>query len=606
LSSLFEYDAGSALSRFGGSRRSYPDPFRTYTTMLMPRNISEKLRWCEGMWVRNGTYSRAMKRVISYFITYVDIATTSDDDKKKYEEYLNETLNVLSLLSQVGEDMMAYGNSFTSIYIPFHRFLACPQCHSDTRLSELDFKFENAKFKWKCPKCHKEVTTDKPVDRKIKDETKLKIKRWSPHEIRIIEHPISGDKVYLWDCPKNILNQIYGPNQKFTLEYLPWEMIEAILANKMFEFAPRVIFHLSEPTLAGIHTGGWGISQTLMNFGQAYYVQMAKMYNEVLMNEYIVPFRVIYPERAAGVSGDPLQTLNVNSYNSQLLSMLKAHRTNPGGYYAAPFPVGYKALSGEGMQLTTHEHINAAIDEMLNAAGVPAELYKGTVQFQALPTALRLFQQTWVQFSAQLNSWLNWLIDSISTAYNWGKVKAKLRPVTLADDIEKRSILLQLMAGNRVSAETALAPLGINATEELSKLIHEQKEQMELQQRFQEEMDQKVQLQQAAQGAAQGGGQAAPAGQDPAQMQATPQPTPGAVPPGATPEDLMAQADSEAQRLLSMPYELRRKDMNAIKNANPTLHALVKAKLEQYRSDARSQGGAALIQQQMGQQTAMG
>jgi hypothetical protein len=38
----------------------------------------------------------------------------------------------------------------------------------------------------------------------------------------------------------------------------------------------------------------------MTNFSQAFHVQMLKLYNEVLCQEYIVPFRVISPAPGSG------------------------------------------------------------------------------------------------------------------------------------------------------------------------------------------------------------------------------------------------------------------------------------------------------------------
>jgi hypothetical protein len=110
---------------------------------------------------------------------------------------------------------------------------------------------------------------------------------------------------------------------------------------------------------------------------------------------------------------------------------------------------------------------------MLNAAGVPAELYKGTITMQAMPAALRLFQQTWPHLVAAYNGWIRWLVDGVSKALNWEPVSAQMQPVTLADDVENKQILLQLAAGNKVSMHKALAPLGIDPDEDIKTIFEE-------------------------------------------------------------------------------------------------------------------------------------
>ena len=70
---------------------------------------------------------------------------------------------------------------------------------------------------------------------------------------------------------------------------------------------------------------------------------------------------------------------------------------------------------------------------------------------------------------------------------------------------------------------------------------------------------------------------------------------------GATPGDVRAQAEAYAQQLLSMPDSQRRGLLIKIKQANPTLHDQVMGILTDIRSQARSQGGAMLLEQMKGQ-----
>lgn len=626
MSSIYAYDLAGPSDRNAGFR-SYPDPFLIHSNMLMPRTISEVMRWNESIWIHNGTYSRALKRVVAYFLTKVEVTNSSADERKKYEEFLNDTLNIINTMSLVGSDFMCYGNSFSSCIVPFKRLLQCTnhRCGFEKPIDDVKYSFSPGTntFKWSCECCKKECSTTRPTDRRISDESKLKIKRWSPHEIKIIHHPITDTNIYLWDPPKDIVQRIMS-GDKFILKETPWEMVEAITKGKMFEFAEGIIFHMSEESLSGLRTNGWGMSQTLINFSQAYYVQMAKMYNEVLMQEYIIPCRVVSP--AAGKTPqDPLLSTNVGSFNSKVIKMFNDHRRNPGGWHAMPFPIEYQSLGGEGMQMNTYEHIGLAMDELLNAAGVPAELYKGNLEYQALPGALRLFQATWPQLVAQFNSWLNWLMGTLSTVYNWDRAKAKLQQVTLADDLEKRQFFMQLMAGNKLSAETALATMGVDAKDELGKIMDERKELAEAEAKFNEEMSQKQELQdifmaggqpmpgQAPPGGAMGGmagspaagpsgGEGAAAAGDPSQMPGGAQSDPALnfSSQGMTPEDMMGQAEQISTQLLRMPYEQRRTQMKQLKDSNKTLHSLVKAKMEDIRGQASSEGGYQALQTMVG------
>ena len=71
-----------------------------------------------------------------------------------------------------------------------------------------------------------------------------------------------------------------------------------------------------------------------------------------------------------------------------------------------------------------------------------------------------------------------------------------------------------------------------------------------------------------------------------------------------TPEDMQAQAQLIAQQLLTLPESQKDSQLIKLKKADPTMHALVSSIIDDIRQQARSQGGAMLMQQQFGGQPA--
>ena len=579
----------SSLSDSGTSM--FPDPFLDMASLVMPQSLKNTLDMCEGIWLKNGTYRMAAGRIVRYFITDIKYDGVGEDQRKKLSDFLGNKFNVVDNLALVGDDYLAYGNSFSSIVLPFNRFLVCTQCQMQQPISQIpQWEFKDFRFKAFCRRCRQTIPHTH-LDRRSTEEDKIRVKRWAPQEMKLIYHPYSQDCEYYWDIPQHTRDEI-KKGTKFYVQHMPWEVIEAIEKDCLFKFNPGVIYHMREDTLAGIDNRGWGVSRLLSNFAQAWYTQILKRYNEALAQDYVVPFRVLTPA-AQRKEGDPLINMNLSSFVSKTLAMVRHHRKDPADWHALPFPIEYQALGGEAKSMTTPELIAGAMDEMLNGIGIPAELYKGTLQFQAMPTALRLFQQTWPHLVSRFNSWLNWMGEIVCTAMNWDQPEnISLQPVTLADDIESRNVWLQLASANLVSKRTAFAPYGLDPTAEQEQIMAEQRESAELQQQMAEDMEQKQLNMQAVQGmpagpggAPMGPGMGMPAG--PAAQQAM------------TPMDLQQQANALAQQLLQMPYEARRREMINIKQTNETLHALVKSQMESMRSEAAAVGQQAVLQGQV-------
>jgi len=618
--------AGSQrTNRFSGA---FPDPYLDYASTQMPRSIYDVLRWCEFVWISYGTYRMAAQRVVRYFLTKIELTDASDDEKEKYEEFINEQLHMMESLAFAGDNTMAYGNCFISLYVPFRRYLSCPKCALEQPIGRVVYAWEGWSFKAKCKGCKYEGEFLR-VDRRALETDKIKYVFWPPQEMRLVYHPVTQNVEYRWQIPE-YFRQAIRQGDKFYLEHTPWEIIETIRNDQIFRFDEDIIFHMKDSTLSGVRTFGWGIPLIMSNFRQAWYLQVLKRYNEALALDYIIPFRVVTPAPGTSKEADPLLNMNVGSFNQRVLNMFAQHRRDPTTIHALPFPVNMQLMGAEGKNLAPTDLIDHGTDEFLNAQGVPAEMYRGTLQWQAMPTALRLFERTWVSLVMNMNALINWTFGRVSKLKNWENLSGRLQPVTLADDIEKKQIQLQLAAGQQISTQTALAPFGINFRDEVKRVLEEEEFKQEQLARFQEEMVKKQELQGVmAQGAAgmaqpgmpgaqpgmpmQPGAQPGMPAQPGAPMQpgmpqaGMPQPGMAQAGPGGsvTPEDMMVQAEQIAQQLLGMPYELRKSELLKIKKSNETLHALIISKMQTFRQQARTVGGNQLLQQTAGAGAAM-
>lgn len=612
---------------------AFPDPYLDYASTQMPRSIYDVFRWAEFLWLTYGVYRMAAQRVVRYFLTKVELLDISDEEKEKYEDFLDNDLKIMSVLATAGDNYQCYGQDFLSMYVPFRRYLRCPYCSAEKLAKDVNYKFEQGNFKGKCwnSKCGKTGTFQR-VDRRSVGQDKLRIIHWKPQQMRLVYHEVTGKTEYFWEISGPFKHYIETGN-RFYLENTPWEIIDAVLKKELFKFDDDVIYHLKEETLAGLNTQGWGIPMIMSNFRQVWYIQVLKRYNQAIALDYIIPLRTITPLPGTSREADPVLHMNLNSFTSKVMGILKTHRMDPTTIHTLPFPIKMDMMGAEAKNLAPVDLMDKATDEFLNSQGVPAELYRGSLQMQVAPVAIRLFERTWVHFLTELNGLLNWILTRVADLQNWEKVKGRLQPPTLADVLEDRQVRLQLAQGNQISKQTAYAPLGINIRDEIKNMMDEEAYLQEIQQKYQEDQQHKQELQQTMQQGSMGAlpgmqgqpGQGMPgqtAQGDPnaqAQQGAAPQGDPNqqmamqqqqaspvqmaqsAGGNGSTPEDLAAQAEQIAYKLLMEPYEQRKSDLLQIKKVNDTLHSLIIAKIQKIRQQAKQQGGASLLQQMTGQ-----
>jgi len=664
MASPLSVGRGLTASGQGKPNEQFPDPFCDMASLAMPETIQDALRWCEYILMANGPYRSAISRVISYFITDVEIVTTGDqkvgrEEKQKYLDFLNDTIGIKEVLINVALDYLCYGNSFTSLLVPFRRYLSCPGCGLELPLKKVyntpDFAFSWSGFEFNaaCPHCHHSGKW-KHIDRRSGEAGQIKVKRWNPHEIDILWDPHTDDTNFIWRIPDDYRN-LLRRGHLFHLERASWEIMEAVKNNQALMFDNDVVYHMKEEALAGIRNRGWGISRVLANFRQAWYVQVLHRYNEAIALDYVIPFRVITPQPRPGQGGeinDPVLSINLGTFVGRVQNMLKHRRRDPARWNILPFPIEYQALGGDATQLAPKDLLELGMDTLLNAVGVPIELYKGSLSVQSAPAALRLFEANWSHLVHNLNRFLNKLVDKIAQVMSWEPVNARLQRVTHADDLNRQMAKMQLMMGGQISRTTGLATVGVDFAEEERRKLEEERITAEATQDMQEEMEQAAMMDEmaipqdpmAAGGMPPGG--APPPGGDPAaaagggaaqmpMMQGMPGAMPGGgVPAGGAPqmgmmgapagpygamqsfmagqplipnkptapEEMNTMASTLAAQAMQMPESQKDSFLIQLKREDPTIHALVKSQLEEMRRDAQLRGGEMVMQQEYGKQ----
>lgn len=619
----------SGYSRGSQNTEPFPDPFADYASTAMPADQDTAFKWCEYIMLANGVYRSAVDRVVSYFVTDIEIDGTDREGKEKYLDFLNNTLGIQSVLRLIALDYVTYGNFFVSLVVPVSRNLACPSCGFDAPLKRIygnkrfGFRWQGGQFRASCPFCNYEGKWTH-IDRRSTQEDDLIIKRWNIHEIDLMWDPYTNDVGHIWKIPAHY-KQWINKGTLFHLERAPWEVIQAIQNNTYIEFNKDVMYHGKEETLCGALNKGWGVSRVLTNFRQAWYVQVLHRFNEAIGLDYIIPFRVITPEPRPGGAGgggeatDPLFTSDLGGFVGQVQGMLRQRRRDPTMWFTLPFPLRYQALGGEASQMAPHELMDQAMDTLLSSIGVPVELYRGSLTIQAAPSALRLMESTWSHLTHIMNQFLQWLVTKISVALSWDEVTAKLARPSHADDLNRQLAKLQLMTNQQISQTTGLKSIGLRFEDEQKRLLEEQKFIGEEAQTAQEELEASGLGDQmaagmmgppapGAPGAAPGAPGAAPgAASAPAsgggaqadlaaaQMPMDPiQAILAQVPPtgeaNLMPQELQQIAQTVAQQLFALPAGQRISALRNLKTRNPTIHSLVKSLLDQLDSQAESRG----------------
>lgn len=604
----------------------YRSPHASYAIGETPQGWRNILLWCQNLFSNNGTVRMTMDRVVSYFLTDIDIGAVTaqdymdDDEKEKWVRQL-KSMDAVGTTRKANMDMKCYGTYFVSLHVPFRRFLRCKRCAAVYPFREFaesprfNYAFSNFEFSGRCPMSECKYSGVFEIwDEPNNKQDELRFKLWPPLEIEIVHDLFSDDTDYVWRIPEDYKNQI-RQGKLFNLERASKPVLDAIRHNQMYRFNKNMLFVGKESGPTGLRTRGWGFSPLLYNSRMIWYVELLHRYNEALALDYVVPLRVITPDTRLYAPDQGFKSLNMDTnFRSQVQSMIKFHRRNPTSWHTLPFPVNFQQFGGDATKLVPYELLNQGYDVLLNAMGAPVEMFKGSMQIQTAPMFLRVFESQHHHMVQQNNAFLSWAVERLCEVLNWEPVDARYRRVQHADDLQRQLNILQMAMGGRVSETEALRTLGLDWRDQRRQIMEESRYDQELQSRMQEEMDQTAYGQQIAKGMPQGGAPGQP-GQPPQGQAGAPMGAPAAGPmqagtsisaliPGEnnpmTPEDMEAAADTAAQTLLSMQAGPRISELRALATKNPAMHKMVSGKLKEIRSKARSQGGSAVLQQQFG------
>src|ERR1700733_1355622 len=78
----------------------FPSPWWDYASTEFPESMPMALRYCEYIFIKNGIYRSAVDRLLSYFITDLDITgkDLGKDEEDKWKTFFYDDLGYASIL----------------------------------------------------------------------------------------------------------------------------------------------------------------------------------------------------------------------------------------------------------------------------------------------------------------------------------------------------------------------------------------------------------------------------------------------------------------------------------------------------------------------------
>jgi len=602
------------------SRTRFPSPYVDYTSTYVWDSLTELFDWAEFSYLMTPEMREAMRRLVSPFVTPVkyesldpDHRPISPEEQRTWKDLVDKKLSWPLHAYATLLNVMFYGNDFVSLVSPLERWLTCPDCGRSQRLADMSPKdnvsYKSGTFYASCKSAfcrQRRLGSPKPHDHRDDRSTDVgnyKIKHWPARQIVMRYYEVTEETEIYWNIPSTIKNAV-KKNDVRTLATLEMPMLSSIEKNTLFKFHKDRIFHAKEPTLASIKNNGWGLPRVTGLHKQSWLLHLLRKSIQSIALDLDHPIKVVSPAEApvANRSTSPLSAMPVSEFSRNFNRIINSHRQDPTRWHSVATPINAQMLGGDANNLFPAQMFAMTKEDLVDAAGLPIELYKGSLTANASPMGLRLFEVQNGALVTILNSLIQFVADRVSQLSSMAPISASHEPIKLVDDMQILSLLTQLASTGQISMSEPLKRLGISVRDDLWSQFEEQK----LRQQFQERAQEITQKQQESSAmyeqlqappmdpAAQG---QQPAG-DPAAMPAGP--LPGSLPsngfiPPSNLMDFEASAQALAQQLVMMPPAQKDQELKILRDKYRTFHAVVLKAMQQVRDQAATQG-----RQQMG------
>lgn len=543
---------------FGRDRRRgtvYPSPFFDIAQTYMPPTIKELFRWCAYFFYKDAMIGSTVTKIAEYPVTNLIYNANQRHVREGWKNILEDVLNIKPFLIEIGLDYFCYGNAMVSMNFPFVRWIQCNHCKSMYKLADRSFKysFQNYEFRFECASCGQHAI-GKIIDRPVRDRTGINFVRWDPRNIDIHYNPITGKSKYRYKVPNKIKKAIQQGTRDILVD-IPEVFIQALKKRRDVALSNQNLFHFKRPTLAE-QDMGWGKPLTIHSMSRMFYLYVLRRAQEAIALQRIMPLEFIFPQ--ANAQQDPYQHVNLSSWQGTVQDEIRKWRIDPNYISVVAVPLGFERLGGDGRALLLGPEIEVTNKEITGGMGVPIEFVFGGLSWSGSSVSLRTLENHFLMYRRLLLRFVNWAKNRVQLYLGLPDVDIGFTEFKMADDIQRKQIVIQLNAANKISDHTMLTELGFDYDSEISMIEKEAEQRNRIQaliQKAQTEAQGEAQIIQAkyqaraqeafqeAQGAY-SGGQAGFEGQEGSQIQATQ----GAAPGNGLPPSNANQAGESAQQ----------------------------------------------------------
>jgi len=571
------------LTRYNNLSSVYAD--------VLPNDIKEVIQWSEFIVANVPLVASAIEKMSSVSITNLnyhteDLSELATEKRRSWKNIMENSLEVIDRLQEIGYNYMLSGNVFLSVFFPVERQVQCAACGAKLRQnnfankSDLKPSSETVRnvrrlgkdkddknkrgdqeeilvFKGACPVCRKQSLFTLH-DISVKNDEAINIVSWPVTTMEFVTDYITGRSTYYHRIPnsqKKLINNGYLD----MLFHLPQDIILAAVKGTPVKFDESKILHLKRKKMYGTNTG-WGMPILTSAIPDMISLLLTRKAQERILSDMIFPLRGLSPS-SVGQDGQAIYNyMQGSEVSKKIESILASYKNNPTGIKYFPIPLQAITAFGEGKQLNLANEIDQISTMVMNAIGVPVEFVKGGLGYTAAGASIRVLENQLMGLTHAMEKALNFIARKVAEYKDKEPVTITITPFRLVDDIAEKQIVLKLLDEGKISDSTVSAMFKLDSQMERERILEEQKrgirEQSELQQ-FQQEITQNLEEKAKTEAML--------------SQSSTKQ---------VNQQAIMQEADSIAQQLLQLQQGQRRSELDRLQKEDWLLYAAVKDRME--------------------------
>ena len=438
-------------------------------------------------------------KLMSYPITDLQITTTDDDLKAKWEDILEDSLSIRTKLKEIAYDFFTYGNVFLWVRFPTKRvwvqqqylkdnpqlkrtpYEKIKQQAPDKVYDPMELKFEVGRGKiWGIDKKRRKFAIQ-PIDIPIEDFTQIKLIKFSPYDIEIDYIDVTDTAILYYHIPGYLKRRVLKGDPDI-LNTLPVDLLQACLKDATYlRFSPNSVYHLKGQPFPGNKVyPGWGMPYTIYALKMAQYTELLMRGNTIMAKRFTLPVTLLFPNPVGSI--DPSR-INLKLWLNWIKSSLKEAKKNPTTIALAPYPTSSTPmLGGNFRQLSVTPEINNASQFKAAALHFSLKFLQGETTFANAMVIARMMRNAFAIFTKALNEITNHIVDKIHLRYNIPKpVEVKWKETRIVDDMQKTQLMLNMAQAGKISTDYILEQLDVDPEANFERLKKEIERDGELQ-----------------------------------------------------------------------------------------------------------------------------